>query len=134
MITIDTNIAARFLLDDIPDHSERAASLIEEAGKGTLRLFVPASVIIELSYLFTRRLHVPRQRAAIALQEFVRFPGLIVEHAEAVQSALTFWQERGGLSFVDCYHLALTHALDMNQIYSFDKKMNRYPGVERIEP
>jgi predicted nucleic acid-binding protein len=134
MITIDTNIAARFLLEDIPDHSERAAGLFERAGAGTAKLYVPASVIIELSYLFTRRLSVPRDRTAITLLDFVQLPGLVIEHVEAVQAALSFWRNHGGLSFVDCYHLALTRQLDMSQIYSFDRKMGGYPGVERIEP
>ncbi|HYI24747.1 MAG TPA: hypothetical protein VD767_04985 [Thermomicrobiales bacterium] len=30
--------------------------------------------------------------------------------------------------------LALTEALGMTGIYTFDRKMNRYPGVARIEP
>ncbi len=40
----------------------------------------------------------------------------------------------GPLSFADCFHLTLTKELGMTQIYTFDRKMNRFPGVERLEP
>ena len=66
--------------------------------------------------------------------ELITLPGLVVEQANAVESALRFWSHQGPLSFVDCFHLALTRALGMTQIYTFDRKMDRFPGVERVEP
>lgn len=54
------------------------------------------------------------------------------EHA--VVDALGFWAGQPAFDYADCYHLALTRQLGMTQIYSYDKKMDRYPGVERVEP
>lgn len=53
---------------------------------------------------------------------------------DALQSALAFWTRHGGLSFVDCFHLAMAAQAGLDYIYTFDQKMDRYPGVTRIEP
>ena len=51
-----------------------------------------------------------------------------------IAEGVDFWLENPPLSFADCYHLALASHLGLGHIYTFDKKMGRYPGVERIEP
>lgn len=61
-------------------------------------------------------------------------PEMIESHIPKGVVHLDVWYSRGRLSFVDCYHLALTKEFGMTQIYTFDKKMDRYPGVARIEP
>lgn len=134
MILIDTNILARLLLNDFPDHYARVVALFEHALHGELELFAPSSAFIELAYLLTKTKGVPTSQAATMMLEVITLPGLVVEHADAVESALRFWSHQGPLSFADCYHLALTRALGMTQIYTFDRKMDRFPGVERVAP
>lgn len=134
MIALDTNVVARYLLDDIPDHSARASELFRSASRGAVDLFVPASVLVELAHLLHRRLSIPRSRVADVLLDVLRIRGIHAENTEAVSSALDFWRATGGVSFPDCYHLALTRELGMTEIYSFDKRMDRYPGVTCIEP
>lgn len=134
LVALDTNILARYLLDDIPDHTTRAKQLLHTAAQGGVGLFVPASVFIELSYLLRRRRSIPRQRVATALSGVLRLQGLRIQDRNAIANALDFWQSTGGLSCVDCYHLALAKELGMTAMYTFDKKMDRYPGVKRIEP
>ena len=134
MILIDTNILARYLLDDIPDHAERSRRLFEQAGRNETELFVPVTALAELLWLLIRQKGYPKGPVVETLLDLFRLPSLIVENHLAVNKALHLWVETSSLSFVDCYHLALAEALGMTQIYSFDKKMDRYPGVERIEP
>lgn len=76
----------------------------------------------------------PRAHAAQGLLEFSGFPGLHIEHEDAIVNALTFWRDNGGVSFVDSYLMTLSRSQGITRISTFDKKMNRYPGVERIEP
>jgi predicted nucleic acid-binding protein len=134
MILVDTNILARLLLNDIPDHYARSIALFDAARDSSVELFAPSSVFVELAYMLTNTKGVPKQEAAAMLLNVITLQGLVVEHSDAVESALRFWSSQGPLSFVDCYHLALARELGMSQIYTFDKKMDRYPGVERIEP
>lgn len=134
MIALDTNIVARYVLGDIPDHSARASELFRSASRGAVDLFIPATVFVELAHLLHRRLSIPRRRVADTLLDVLRIRGIHAENTEAVASALDFWRSTGGVSFADCYHLALTRELGMTEIYTFDRKMDRYPGVTRIEP
>lgn len=57
-----------------------------------------------------------------------------MDHKDAILDALLFWVGQPALDFADCYHLALTKSLGLDAIYTFDKKMDRYPGVTRLEP
>jgi predicted nucleic acid-binding protein len=134
MVTLDTNILARFLLNDIPDHSERARNLLRSAARSEASLFIPASVFVEIAHLMTRRRSVPRPRAATVLMGVLRLEGIHIQERDAIADALDFWKSTGGLSSVDCYHLALTKDLGMTELYTFDRKMDRFPGVERVEP
>jgi len=51
-----------------------------------------------------------------------------------VIDALEIWTKQSPLDYADCYHLALTKDLGMTEIYTFDRKMDCFPGVERVEP
>lgn len=134
MIPIDSNILARHLLQDIPDHSAQSTRLFERAVDGEVDLYIPTTVVAEITWLLIRQRGVPKNDVADALIGLFQARGIILENSRAVFDALQFVRSTGGLSFVDCYHLALARELGMTQIYSFDKKMDRYPGIERIEP
>ncbi len=69
------------------------------------------------------------------LAEIVGFPGIVIEHGVALTSALKLWQTQGPLSFADCFHLTLNRELGMTEIYTFDRKMDRFPSVDQaLEP
>jgi len=90
--------------------------------------------VAECIHVFRTRYNIPNAVVADALLEILTFAGLRSDHPSALADALRFWRDQGPLSFPDCFHLALAKQLGMTRIYSFDRKMNRYPGVERIEP
>ena len=132
--SVDTNVFLRHLLDDIPDHSRRANLLFASIMTGELRVYAPATVFLETSHVLTRAKGVPVTDAARALSTMLGYTGLETDHPEALDTALQLWAAQGPLSFADCFHLALTQQLGMSCIYTFDRKMDRYPGVERVEP
>jgi predicted nucleic acid-binding protein len=132
--SLDTNIVLRFLLNDHADHSPRAKALFNSIRLGEVEVFCPATVVFEAIHYLHRTLSVPRPAIAQTLAELGSYAGLKLDDGDAIPKALAFWVEQPSLDFADCYHLALTKELGMSQIYTFDKKMNRYPGVERIEP
>lgn len=134
MILIDTNILAYHLLNEDPIKAERCRQLFLSAARGEIDLFVPATAIAEIAWLLSQSRKVPREECASALRNVLSYRGLSIENQDAVARALQFWQEHGGLSFVDCYHLALANHLGMSELYSNDRKMNRYPGITRLEP
>ena len=133
-VLVDTNVILRHLLDDIPDHSQRANVLFAGIMTGDRRVYIPTTVFLESSYVLTESKGVPVADAAHGLATILGYAGLETDHPEAMKAALQLWATQGPLSFADCFHLALTKQLGMMRIVTFDQKMDRYPGVKRIEP
>lgn len=133
-ILVDTNVFLRHLLQDIPDQSARSSELMRLAKVGDVTLYTPSTVYFELVYYLHKTLGISREAVAEALLDLLSFTGLTVDHPEALTEALTFWVQHRTLSFADCFHLALAGSSGMTRIYTFDQKMSRYPGVQRIEP
>lgn len=132
--SIDTNILLRHLLQDHADHSPRASALFLAVRRGEEHIYCPATVIFEAIHILHGRAGIPRSDVAWALKNLIELPTFQMPDERAVRLALDFWTRHAPLDFADCYHLALTKELGMSQIYTFDKKMDRFPGVERIEP
>lgn len=132
--TIDTNVILRHLLNDHAEHSPRASRLLLEVRQGRLEVYCPDTVIFEAVYILTGLASTPRDVASNALVGIIELPGVVMAYKAAILDALRFWVEQPALDFADCYHLALTKSLGLAEIYTFDRKMDRYPGVVRVEP
>jgi predicted nucleic acid-binding protein len=89
---------------------------------------------MECAFVLEKSFSAPRQEIAPTLVNIISLPHVLTEYKSSLLKALTFWQINSSLDFADCYHLALAEELGMTQVYSFDKKMDRYRGIERIEP
>lgn len=134
MLTVDTNVLLRHLLNDHDEHSPRASALFLKVRQGEQIVFCPDTAIFEAVYILNGLAGAPRDRTAAALLLLVDLPSFRMEHKGAIVAALEFWVNRSPLDYADCYHLALTKELGLAGIYTFDQKMDRYPGVQRIEP
>ena len=131
---IDTNVLLRHLAQDHPDHSYRATRLIEEIARGNIRGHISETVIFEVIFTMTKTYSMPRQTTHNLMVQLLSLHHLILPTKLDILEALNYWREQSPLSFADCYHLVRTKSLGLTEIYSFDKKMGRYPGVSRIEP
>jgi predicted nucleic acid-binding protein len=133
-IVIDTNVILRHVLNDHDDHSPRASALFLKVRGGAASVYCPDTAIFEAIHILHGRSNAPREKAAAALLMLIDVPSFRMDHKDAISVALEFWVDHPAMDYADCYHLALTRELGMTRIYAFDKKMDRFPGVERIEP
>lgn len=131
---IDTNLIVFHLAQTDHDLGPRCSKLFSRLRAGTEAAYTSSTVIFECIHACQTRYSVPNIRLADALTEILSFRGLRTDHPEALVDALDFWRQQGPLSFADCFHLALAKQLGMARMYSFDKGMNRFPGVARVEP
>ena len=134
LTTVDTNVIVRHLLDDHEDHSPRASALFLRVRQGEEAVFCPDTVIFEAVYILHGLAGAPRSETANSLLLLIELPLFHMAHKSAIKAGLGFWTTQRALDFADCYHFALTEAMGMTRIYTFGKKMDRYPGVERVEP
>lgn len=131
---LDTNFLLRHIMQDVDDQSPRASRLITDIAEGTVHVWISETVVFETVFTLTSFYRIPRTDVARHVRRIVGMPGIFLHSKATILEALRFWEAQSPLSFADCYHLALTADLGLDEIYSFDKKMGRYPGVTRIEP
>lgn len=134
MTSIDTNILLRHLLQDHDDHSPRASAFLLAVRRGQLKIFCPATVIFEAIHVLHGLVGLPRKDIAWALTDLIELPNFMMTEEAVVIDAFKFWTAQSPLDYADCFHLALTKEMGLSAIHTFDRKMNRFPGVERLEP
>ena len=125
MIGLDTNVVVRYLVQDDPVQSARAADLIEqqltERNPGFLCIVAPS--LAELAWALERAYRISRNRLTAAIERLLQADMLVVEHEQQVFTALAALR-----SFAD----ALIHALDIQAgcscTASFDRNALRLPG------
>ncbi len=101
MISVDTNLLARFLLQDDAAQFRRAVAVLQSGEE----VFVPVTVLLELAWVLRSR-EATREEIVESLRGLLALPHVRCQHAEAVRIALG-WAE-DGMDVADALHLALS--------------------------
>ncbi len=116
MISLDTNVVVRFLVNDAPQQNRRARKLIDA---GNVR--ISPTVLLEAEWVL-RALY---GQAPDGIQESFRsllgLPGVLAEEPQRVARALAWYGT--GLDFADALHLAF--APSGGSFATFDAKLAR---------
>lgn len=128
MIALDTNILARYLLNDDLRQGKAALALLTGPGEFT----VPPSVVLELVWVLEVN-GCTRDEILKGLRHLLGLPNFTAKELEAVLYALRWFE--GGMDFGDALHLALS-ARD-ERLMTFDRSLERtarklgaFPAVE----
>jgi predicted nucleic-acid-binding protein len=121
MKALDTNVLARFFIDDLDDpqaaKQRRAAT---EAMQD--RAFVSVTVLLEFEWVMRGFYELPRHDVAAVLHALAGIEHLILEDRDKVLNALDAF-EYNGLDFADALHLCRSaHA---SALVTFDKQLAR---------
>lgn len=133
-VMLDINILIYHLTQNHDDHASRCNFLMRSVRMGRQSVYCSSTAIMECTFVLEKQFSAPREEIAPLLANIISLPHVVCDFKQSLLEGLEFWQLNLGLDFADCFHLALTKELGMTQIYSFDKKMDRFEGVERIEP
>jgi len=128
MIALDTNVLARYLLNDDPRQGKVALALLSSSGEFT----APVSVLLELVWVLEVN-GCTREEILKGLRHILGLPNVTMKEMEAVVYALRWYEE--GMDFGDAMHLALS-ARD-ERFVTLDKPMEKmarrlgaFPPVE----
>ena len=113
MRAVDTNILARFYLQDDAAQGRMAASVL--AGGD---VFVPKTVILELEWVLRYVAEQPESKVIECLAHLIALPGITVEDRDEVEAALSHC--RKGIDFADALHLAASKAC--SELLTFDDR------------
>lgn len=116
---IDANVVLRYVLQDDPVLSERAAALIERVEQGIEVVEITEVVLMEVVWSLTTFYQVPRTEAVEYRVAFLSFPGVRVPSRRICVRALRDFSDSNA-DFVDCLLAARSRARSIPS-YSFDE-------------
>lgn len=127
MIALDTNVLVRFLVQDDPAQSARAAKLIERAVARNEALFVSDLVLCETVWVLLSAYRVPRAEVADLLAQVLKASHLAFRDAEALLRALRAFV-RGKGDFTE--YVIREHALiaGCDDVATFDRALLKEKG------
>lgn len=130
MITLDTNVLARYLLKDDPAQFEKAQAIIE----GPETFAIPVTVCLELVWVLEVS-DCSRAEIARAIRLLIGLPNLTVSPVEILLNALRWYE--GGMDFADAMHLAMS--IESEALVTFDKdfaklskRLEAFPDVHLV--
>ena len=131
---LDTSVILRHLLADHADHSPRATALVNEIELGLRVVRITDTIVFELVYTLTSFYRVARADVRVAVEPFIELPGVTLPGKRLYREVFDLWLANRSLSFADAFHLCFARQHELVGVITFDRKMNRLPDVERIEP
>ena len=102
MIALDTNILARYLLDDEPVQARAARRLLADA---KAEYWIPVTVLLELAWVL-RKGDAPRSVVMERLRDLLSLRNVRVQNADLVFQALR-WAAQG-MDLADALHLVMS--------------------------
>lgn len=118
MIAIDTNVLARFYLNDEPAQAQIAARLLMEED-----VFVAKTVLLELEWVMRGVARVSAAGIAKSMAHLLSLPNVRVEDEAVVRRALKGYAK--GMDFADALHLH--SATGATRFVTFDRKLAKRP-------
>lgn len=129
MNAIDTNVLARFFINDEDDAEsvrQRPAAIAALSDK----VFVPMSVILEFEWVMRGFYELPRKDIQRVFESLCGLENVQIENRGSVLSALDGYQH--GLDFADALHLA--RADFCNTFLSFDARLKKRAHAAGLTP
>lgn len=130
---IDTNVFLRHLLQDHPDHSPRATLYFDRIERGGLRVETTGTVVFETVFTLQSFYKHPRPLIRDNVLPLLGLPGIVLPGKRRFRHAFDLYVSTN-LSFADCLHVAIAEARKAPQFVSFDRGLDRIPGLNRVEP
>ena len=125
MIGLDTNVLARFLLDDDVEQSPAARKAIQRVIAAGERLAICAPMFLELEWVLRSRDGANKASTVAMLRQLLELQDVEVIDENAVEVALGQYETKS-VDFAEClfHSLYLTHGC--NSMLSFDKQAQRH--------
>ena len=133
MKALDTNVLARYLVEDDRAQSERAATLIDGALDRGEALFVPQLVLAELVWVLGRAYDFRRPEIADLLRHLIHARQLVIEDVDDVHRALDAYT-KGKADFADYLIRERTRRAGCEGIFTFDRRLLDEEGLSAGPP
>ncbi len=131
MLALDTNILVRWLVDDDRRQSAQVLALFEAARARDERMYVPATVALELEWVLRSRYDFDKETVLLAFNALLETREVDFQSERSMEQALHLYR-RGKAEFADCLHAAECMSAGRAPMLSFDAKAAKLPGVQLL--
>jgi predicted nucleic-acid-binding protein len=126
MRAVDTNVLVRLMARDDPAQ----VSAAEEFAAGGVWVSVVA--LAKAAWVLTTVYELRAGELATAIDMLLKQRHVLVQHRDAVGDALASFEQHAALGFTDCLMLALAKHEGHLPLGTFDRKLGRLDGAERL--
>lgn len=124
MITLDTNVLARFLLQDDPNQSPLTGYLLTN-----YRCYVPITVVLELAWVLKSK-RFSKQDIIAQILEVLRLPNVFPQYQSHAERALLWAND--GMDIADAIHLMIAMQENQLPVTTFDNDFIK-KSIKNIE-
>jgi predicted nucleic acid-binding protein len=129
---VDANVILRFVLGDDPRLSAKAAAIFRAVEAGEVALACDPVNLAEAVWVLSSHYHAPCEAIAEALLPLVKASGFHLPDKDRYLRALELYGQ-GRLRFGDACACATAEVASQGRLISFDRRLSRVPGIERME-
>jgi predicted nucleic-acid-binding protein len=126
LIALDTNILARYLLDDEPAQTRAARRLLADA---KAEYWIPVTVVLELAWVL-RKGDAPRRVVMERLRDLLSLRNVRVQNGDLVFQALRWTAQ--GMDLADALHLVLSGKAE--RFATFDEALVKQARKLGVQP
>ena len=130
---LDTNVLLRHLLQDEAEQSPRSTALLAKIESGEISVRIADTVVFETVFTLQRQYRVPKGEIRDKVLALLELRGIVLPGKRRFREVFDLYADFN-VSFVDAYHAVLMNRLALGSIISFDRGIDRLPGLDRIEP
>lgn len=130
MIGLDTNVLVRYIMQDDPEQSPQASSLVESLSTENPGYITMVSVV-ELYWVLTSSYALTDAQVSTAMEAMLRTKQLVVERADQVIRALRVFRA-GKADLADCLIERAASDAGCAQTMTFDVKAAKHAGMTLV--
>lgn len=130
MIALDTNVLARYVVEDDVPQAEAARKLLQSLSRARPG-FICREVAVELVWVLSRSYAASREQIASVLLGLLATDSIVIESADDVADSAIRYAD-GVSDFADLMILAAAQRQAATPLYTFDRRASRADGVELL--
>ena len=133
---VDTNIFVRYLTGDDPVKHVQTNQLFERVRNGDEQVVTSEGVVHETCYVLASSAlyNLSHKDVRDRLYPILQLDGVLIADKPLCLQALNLFGAHDFLDYVDAIAIAHVQSGVNDGIYSYDRKISRIEGVNRVEP
>lgn len=126
---VDTNVLVRHLIGDPPKLAARATAYLQRESE----LLVADLIVAETIYVLESFYEVARPEISEAMRALIVMESVSVIDAPLLLRAVEIY-EHDRLDFAEAYLIASAESTGVMKVASFDRSIDRFKSITRVEP